>query len=88
LKNNLTIPKVKDLVSKPQKQYDEIFKVMENPRRDDAAVEINKDEKAMGSTSSNMKSELTKYLNNLQKTPDDIKSVGSNFNSFDAYNKY
>ena len=32
-KNNLTIPKVKDLVNKPPKQYDEIYQsMMEQPK--------------------------------------------------------
>ena len=83
-KSNLTIPKVKDLVSKPQQQYDKIFKAIENNNNNndnDKMVEI--------TSSSNMKTELKKYLNNLQKKQDDIQSVGMNFdNSFDTYNKY
>ena len=30
-KTNLTTPKVKDLVNKPQKQYDALFNTMRNP---------------------------------------------------------
>ena len=50
-KENLTIPKVKDLVNKPTKQYDEIYKSM---------VKRNTDTKSM-------KTELQNYFNELSK---------------------
>ena len=84
-KSNLTIPKVKDLVSRPQQQYNKIFDVMRNSKNND-----NNDNNVVETTSStNMKTELKKYLNNLQKKQDGIQSVGMNFdNSYDTYNKY
>ena len=60
-KENLTIPKVKDLVNKPEKKYKEIYssintnKVLTNEKKN-----INKKD---------MKNELKQYLSNLsQKT--------------------
>jgi len=50
-KENLTIPKVKDLVNKPTKQYDEIYKSM---------VKRDTDTKSM-------KTELQNYFNELSK---------------------
>jgi len=50
-KENLTIPKVKDLVNKPTKQYDEIYKSM---------VKRDTDTKSM-------KMELQNYFNELSK---------------------
>ena len=53
LKTNLTIPKVKDLIHKPNIQYQEIYKVI-NKKQD---VE-----------QSNMKNELKEYLQSLSNT--------------------
>ena len=70
-KNNLTIPQVKDLINKPQKQYDEIYKTI-------------KSEKKSGENQ-DMKDELKKYLAEIQQQPTEEKepilSVGSNFNN-------
>ena len=91
-KNNLTIPKVKDLVSKPQQQYNKIFDVMKNSNENQSNNNNNNNNNNVVETttsSTNMKTELKKYLNNLQKKQDDILSVGMNFdNSYDTYNKY
>ena len=77
-KNNLTIPQVKDLINKPQKQYDEIYKTI-------------KSEKKTGE-SQDMKDELKKYLAEMQQkqepnTTEDIKAIGGAFdNNFsDSY---
>ena len=40
-KTTLTVPKVKDLVNRPQKQYDAIFKTMGNNRNNHNNVKIN-----------------------------------------------
>lgn len=40
-KTTLTVPKVKDLVNRPQKQYDAIFKTMGNNRNNNNNVKIN-----------------------------------------------
>ena len=51
-KDNLTIPKVKDLVNKPTQQYDEIYKSMQKSETD----------------TKSMKTELQKYFNELSKS--------------------
>jgi len=53
LKTNLTIPKIKDLVNKPNMRYKEIYDTI-----------LKKNEKQ---ESSEMKSELKKYLQSLSK---------------------
>lgn len=40
-KTTLTVPKVKDLVTRPQKQYDAIFKTMGNAKNANAAARAN-----------------------------------------------
>ena len=92
-KNNLTIPKVKDLVSKPQQQYNKIFDVMKNGKEVQFNINNNNNNNNNNvvetTSSTNMKTELKKYLNNLQKKQDGIQSVGMNFdNSYGTYNKY
>ena len=56
-KTNLTIPKVKDLVNKPQKQYETLFDTMKETsiKPKPSSVEDN----------SNMKNELKNYLKEL-----------------------
>jgi hypothetical protein len=88
-KSNLTIPKVKDLVSRPQQQYNKIFDVMRNSKKNEVNNDNNDNNVVETTSSTNMKTELKKYLNNLQKKQDGIQSVGMNFdNSYDTYNKY
>ena len=52
-KTNLTIPKVKDLVNKPQKQYETLFDTMK---------ESNIKPQYSKETNENMKDELKNYL--------------------------
>ena len=71
-KNNLTIPQVKDLINKPQKQYDEIYKTIKS--------ENNSGE------NQDMKDELKKYLAEMQQkqepdTKEDIKPIGGTFDN-------
>ena len=86
-KTNLTIPKVKDLVDKPQKQYEILFNTMKendsnfknkNDTIIDKKIDTNND-------SENMKNELKNYLKELSgnKTTNNnnnIKSV-NNYNN-------
>jgi hypothetical protein len=50
--NNLTVPKIKDLVNKPKRQYDSMYKVIEGKKKE-------KTEK--------MKDNLKSYLSSLKK---------------------
>ena len=59
-KTNLTIPKVKDLVNKPQKQYDALFDTMK-----ETVIQSAKSEPA---DTSNMKNELKNYLKELSES--------------------
>lgn len=73
-KNNLTIPQVKDLINKPQQQYDEIYKTIKSEKT--------------SSGNEDMKDELKKYLAEMQQkqqptTKEEIKPIGGTFdNSF------
>jgi hypothetical protein len=74
-KTNLTIPKVKDLVNKPQKQYDILFDTMKetniHPR------------KSTPDDNSDMKNELKNYLKELS---DSKKSASSTTQSGNGNN--
>lgn len=78
-KENLTIPKTKDLVKKPTEQYNKIFDVIKNKKNE----------------KNNMKNELKNYIKELSKnnknqpspkkenTPESVGSFsGSNFSAF------
>ena len=80
-KNNLTIPQVKDLINKPQKQYDEIYKTIKSENN--------------SGQNQDMKDELKKYLAEMQQkqepdTKEDIKAIGGTFdNNFsDTYQTF
>jgi hypothetical protein len=53
-KSNLTTPKVKDLVNKPKKQYEEIYRTMAGEKSAEPG--------------NRMKAELQSYLKSLSKT--------------------
>ena len=98
-KNTLTIPKVKDLVNKPAKSYNEMFEVINNKQ-----IERNTGSYNTGSYNLNeiipqniskdmdadktMQYELKNFLNDLKKTNTSIPDV-SNFstNSYTPYDK-
>jgi hypothetical protein len=60
---NLTIPKVKDLVNKPQKQYETLFNTMKENHTTTTEIK-NTDPTAKES----MKNELKNYLKELSET--------------------
>lgn len=69
LQNNLTTPKIRDLVNKPTKEYDEIYKTINGSEIVTTAT---------GETisSSSMKNELQNYLKELNST--DSQTVPQN----------
>ena len=54
LKENLTTPKIKDLVNKPIEQYNNIYKDLEKEKKNDTSVD--------------MKGELQNYLKSLNNS--------------------
>jgi len=58
LLNTLTVPKIKDLVNKPNEQYRDIFATLNNNKT-----------KAPITTEQNMTEELSLFLNDLKKGP-------------------
>ena len=81
LLNTLTVPKIKDLVDKPNEQYRDIFATLNN-------------NKAKASTEQNMTEELSLFLNDLKKKGSALSNPkgaalsnpydGENYNSFVA----
>jgi ABC-type bacteriocin/lantibiotic exporter with double-glycine peptidase domain len=70
-KNNLTIPQVKDLIHKPQQQYNEIYNTIKTVKK--------------AENNDSMKDELKKYLAEIQKKPEEIipsvQPVGDSFDN-------
>ena len=71
-KTNLTIPKVKDLVNKPQEQYDMLFNTIHN---NNSTRQTNRDDNDKQSNDGNninnnadMKNELKNYLKELSNS--------------------
>ena len=72
-KNTLTIPKVKDLVNKPQKQYETLFDTMKENNI--------KQQPISSETSESMKDELKNYLKELNNKPLSSNNIDTNINS-------
>ena len=68
-KTNLTIPKVKDLVNKPQKQYDALFDTMK-----ESVIQPTNSEPV---DNSNMKNELKNYLKELSESKKSTNSMSN-----------
>ena len=77
-KTNLTIPKVKDLVNKPQKQYEKLFDTM---NQNNIKTEINT--VTHTHTTDTMKNELKNYLKDLGKKKNETKTP-NNVNNMDG----
>jgi|UniRef100_A0A6C0CLB7 type II secretory pathway component PulC len=78
-KTNLTIPKVKDLVNKPQKQYEKLFDTMNQNNIKQNPIKSNE--------SDNMKNELKNYLNDLRdrkNSPESKPKPNSDVNQMDG----
>lgn len=75
---NLTIPKVKDLVNKPQKQYDLLFNVMKENNSKNSKPEISD---ANSSSKEFMKTELKNYLKELSETKQNTNSKRGHYNN-------
>ena len=65
-KETLTIPKVKDLVNKPNQKYEEIYKII-NQNKNNGEINYAK------SASSDMKEELKIFLNQQINNPNSIE---------------
>ena len=60
--NTLTVPKIKDLVNKPNEQYKDIFNTLHKEKK-----QLDKSN-ALEDSSSAMTNELTQFFNDLKKT--------------------
>ena len=79
-KETLTIPKVKDLVNKPNEKYEEIYKII-NQKNNNGEINYAK------SASSDMKEELKIFLNQQINNPNSIEPENSALdgNKFSKY---
>lgn len=73
-KNNLTVPKVKDLVNKPASAYSEIYDTINKDVSKLNLQQVSNSDKNNSNTyqndsNLNMKNELKKYLSKLNSTP-------------------
>ena len=74
-KNNLTVPKTKDLVKKPTEQYQKIYNSINNPKEENKS----------------MKSELKNFIQSLNKKNQKkktVESVGGNYQSASMVGSY
>ena len=67
LKETLTVPKVKDLVNKPNKKYDEILSTVQKSKNNLNKNSEKKTDTITSETKVNMKNQLHSFLNDLKK---------------------
>jgi len=83
-KTNLTIPKVKDLVNKPQEQYELLFNTIKSNSLAKNSSGMDNDKQQTGNSNSNvainntdMKNELKNYLKELSTSKTNSSGSGS-----------
>ena len=67
LMNTLTVPKIRDLVNKPNEQYNDIYATLQKSGH--AATVATAAVTQASVTQASMTEELTQFLNDLKKTP-------------------
>jgi hypothetical protein len=83
--NTLTVPKIKDLVNKPNEQYKDIFETLQKNNISEISSA------SSPPTTDDMTYELTSFLNNIKKTSNDATSFpiadvsGSSGSGYSAY---
>ena len=88
--NTLTVPKIKDLVNKPNEQYREIYETI---NKDGQAKQTQGQPKQAKQQQNEMAEELSLFLNELKKGPSASAPTGGDFyaanemagNGFSAY---
>jgi hypothetical protein len=90
-KSSLTTPKIKDLVNKPQIQYDEIIsvikkKVQQKPTEN--STENSAENSAENRIKNDMKNELKKYMNQLNdNSEENIPIANINSELYESFSK-
>ena len=73
--NTLTIPKIKDLVNKPNEQYRDIFETLQKTH---TQKRTNTYESLTDPDTKQMTEELSSFLNDLKKNPQDLPKMQDN----------
>jgi ABC-type Na+ efflux pump permease subunit len=66
-RDTLTVPKIKDLVNKPKKKYDEILSTVQTTKKKIDKNSNKKSDVITSETKVNMKNQLHSFLNDLKK---------------------
>ena len=77
LLNTLTVPKIKDLVNKPNEQYRDIFATLEKKAVDD--MQSHNMQSHNMQTKSHMEDELSSFLQELKQTKKPSTPAASDF---------
>ena len=85
-KDTLTTPKIKDLVNKPQKRYDEIIKTIEKNKSKNKVFDKPKQPDS-GINKVQMKDELKHFLSEIKNKPETGNAIQSS-NSFESSNTF
>lgn len=78
LMNTLTVPKIKDLVNKPQEQYKELFQTANGRSGSGSGGGVNFKTIEANDTMKDMTDELSTFLNDLKKTDANANLIGAN----------
>lgn len=75
LMDNLTIPKTRDLINRPKKEYDDLYNTINSKTNNN--INMDKD-------NNDMKNELKDYFKKLSNNKQSIQSI-NNINNFTTY---
>lgn len=81
-KTTLTVPKIKDLVNRPQQKYEDLLNTIKT-EQDKPIPKPNPIPKQ--NTSSTMKDELKNFMKDLNKTPSEPTAVNDFNNTYSDY---
>ena len=68
-KDTLTVPKIKDMVKRPQQRYDTLFRELRNQVAEQPIANDNANDNASATANDDMKNELKRYLMDLNSSP-------------------
>ena len=83
-KTTLTVPKIKDLVNRPQQKYEDLLNTIKTEQEKPISTPTPKPI-LKPNTSSSMKDELKNFMKDLNKTPSEPTAVNDFNNTYSHY---
>ena len=86
-RDTLTVPKIKDLVNKPNRKYDEILSTVQTTKKNTTQSD-KKTSTITSETKATMKNQLHSFLNDLKKKNNAGQSMGQSMGQSNEFSLY